>query len=217
MDSDSGVGELLLEARGLVKSYAGKRVVDGAHLTLYAGECLWLRGPNGSGKTTLLGMLSGRIRPDAGSASIGGVPIRGAGSGAGVVGHEPMLHPGLTVRENIEFFCAILGSTQAQRETSSLLTELGLNQQADTELRLLSRGQQQRAGLARALAGDPPVLLLDEPFTGLDDPSRDLLIGSLRRLLERGKGMILTSHETDVAQAISTGQRRIESGQVVTV
>jgi len=122
----------------------------------------------------------------------------------GVVGHEPMLHTGLTVRENIEWFAAMAGDPNPVQRTKTLLSRFRLNSQADMEVRTLSRGQQQRAGLARALVADPPLLLLDEPFTGLDEPARESLAAELIALRAAGKSVILTTHETALGLRCAT-------------
>lgn len=198
----------LLVADGIGHDFGTVTVLDGVSFTLGRGDCLLLLGQNGAGKTTLLGILSGKMRPTRGSVTLNGIRVAPGSPRTheltGVVGHEPMLHTGLTVRENLAWFAAMVGDPSPEARTDALLKRFRLGSHADAEVRTLSRGQQQRAGLARAMVSDPALLLLDEPFTGLDEPARDSLAADLRNLRAAGTSVILTTHETAVGLASAT-------------
>src|SRR5207249_2234710 len=159
----------MLSAEGLRHAFGtgGGRVValDNVSFSLEAGQTLAIFGPNGAGKTTLLKVLAGLIRPDAGRATVAG------GRGAiGWIGHQSHLYGHLTVRENLLFWAALYAVPAATRATraDATLRQLGIADRAEQAVWSLSRGLARRAAIAKALIHEPRVLLLDEPFTGLD-------------------------------------------------
>ncbi len=192
----AGVAHEFGSARGAV------RALDRVDLTIEAGEFVSLAGPSGCGKTTLLKILAGFIAPSEGEARVGDQLVSGPDPDRGVVFQQANLFPWLSVRANVEFGPKMAGTPKAERrETSDRLLELvGLADFADHRPYELSGGMQQRAQIARVLATDPALLLMDEPFGALDALTRERLQGELRRLwLETGKTILFITHSVDEA------------------
>ena len=218
----------LLEAAGLTRSFGTRRAVDQVSLTIAAGECLALFGPNGAGKTTLLRLLAGLLRPTSGTARVDGVALPGGAAGraaVGLISHQTMLYPALTALENVQFAARLHGVPNASAAARAALGRLAIADRADTPVRALSRGMQQRVTVARALVHSPRILLLDEPFTGLDDAGASTLAETLAALAREGAALLLVTHDvreglslaTHVAVmrrgAIALNERRIASGE----
>jgi heme exporter protein A len=189
---------LLLEARGLRRSFGRMQVLRDIDLTLAPGEALAVAGPNGAGKTTLLRLLAGLMRPTAGEIRVLGRPLtRGDGQvrrALGLVSHQSLLYDDLTLRENLEFAARLYGLERPGESAAAALEAAGLAARADESPRRLSRGLTQRAAIARALLHRPRVLLLDEPFTALDAASADRLREELGRRLADGLGLVIVTH-----------------------
>jgi lipooligosaccharide transport system ATP-binding protein len=198
-----------LEARGLVKSYGDKRVVDGLDLTLSAGSVLGLLGPNGAGKTTTLRMLYGFLEPDAGSIHYGGRSFREHRSESkraiGVCTQEDTLDHDFSVRQNLEVYATYFrpGVENLARRVSELLERFDLVPFADHRVEALSGGYRQRLMLARALIHSPRVLFLDEPTTGLDPRARIDAWKLVDAVRSEGIAVILTTHYMDEAERLS--------------
>src|SRR6266550_4987881 len=206
----------MLSAEGLRHAFGsgrgegggGGRVValDDVTFTLQAGQTLAIFGPNGAGKTTLLKVLAGLIRPDAGRATVAG------GRGAiGWIGHQSHLYAHLTVRENLLFWAALYRVPAASRahRAAEVMQRLGIAEHARRPVRALSRGLAQRAAIARALIHEPRVLLLDEPFTGLDLAAAAefrALLSQLRGGVAPGGGrvVVLATHNVDEGVELAT-------------
>jgi lipooligosaccharide transport system ATP-binding protein len=212
------VGAVILEARGIRKSYAGREVVAGIDLELARGECYGLLGPNGAGKTTTLRMLLGLTHPDAGEITLLGHPVpKAAREGrirVGVVPQIDNLDPDFTVRENLVVYGRYFGLAEAQmRERLPRLLEFAaLEARADSRIQELSGGMKRRLVLARALVNDPELVFLDEPTTGLDPQARHLLWEKLRTLLRQGKTILLTTHFMDEAERLCDRLKIIDHG-----
>lgn len=194
------VGSAGIEADGLARAFGDVLAVSGVTFAAPAGAITALIGPNGSGKTTLLLMLAGLLRPDAGTALIAGHDVVAHNTDVrGRVGWMPDTFgtwDALTCREILVAFAQAYGLTAATgaRRAEELLERLHLTEFADRPARVLSRGQRQRLGLARALIHDPEVLLLDEPASGLDPRSRIELRDLLRDLAREGRTILVSSH-----------------------
>ncbi len=188
----------LLEARGLGRSFGRRRVLRDIDLALAPGEALAVAGPNGAGKTTLLRLLAGLMRPTSGEVRVLGHPLaRGEGEvrrALGLVSHQSLLYDDLTLLENLMFAATLYGLERPREASLAALEAAGLANRADESPRRLSRGLTQRAAIARALLHQPRVLLLDEPFTGLDAASAERLREELRRRLAEGLGVVIVTH-----------------------
>ncbi|MEX1257497.1 MAG: ABC transporter ATP-binding protein [Gemmatimonadota bacterium] len=197
----------VLEAQGLARSYGPIRAVDDISFSLGEGELLTLLGPNGAGKTTLLGMLGGALRPQAGEIRFRGEP-RNLGETAwrreiGVLSHRTFLYGPLSARENLDFYGRLYGLPGLAERVDVRLEEVGLAPHRDRRVRDFSRGMRQRLALARTLLHDPSLVLLDEPFTGLDVHASALLREVLSRLKDGRRTVVLVTHSLSDGLALA--------------
>ncbi len=187
-----------LEAEGLVRTFGGLRAVDGVSFRLAPGELLTVLGPNGAGKTTLLRMLAGTLRPTAGNVRVSGEPAdiaeREWRSRVGVVSHQSLLYGQLSAEENLRFYGRLFGLKDLRDRIHERLASVGLSDRATTPVRDLSRGLKQRVALARALLHDPEVVLLDEPYAGLDAHAAAVLRDQLASLKNGSRTVVLVTH-----------------------
>ena len=187
-----------LEAIGLVRTFGGLRAVDGVSFQLQPGELLTVFGPNGAGKTTLLRMLGGVMKPTSGHVLVAGAPADRTGREwrhrVGVVSHQSLLYGQLTTEENLRFYGRLFGLTDLETRIPERLASLGLSDRARTPVRDLSRGLKQRVALTRALLHDPEVVLLDEPYTGLDPHASAVLREQLASLKDGRRTVVLVTH-----------------------
>ena len=191
-----------LSTESLAKEYTQRRVVDGVTIHVNPGEIVGLLGPNGAGKTTTFNIVVGIVRPDEGEVLFEGEEITDlpmherARAGIGYLTQEPSVFRKLTVRENI---LAILetcdiGTAERQLRLKSLLDELDLSSLSDSKAYQLSGGEKRRLEITRALVTNPKLLLLDEPFAGIDPIAVYEVQKIVRRLKERGLGILITDH-----------------------
>jgi heme exporter protein A len=200
------VGQPQVEVADLTRTFGSRRALDRVSFQLRAGGCLAIFGPNGAGKTTLLRLLAGLLRPSSGVARIGGTALPGGAevrAKVGLISHQSMLYGVLTARENVRFAARIFGVRDASAAADRALSRLGLADRADTPVRLLSRGMQQRVSIARAMVHDPRVLLADEPYSGLDAPGAAALTTLLGELRANGAAMVVVTH--NVAEGLALG------------
>ena len=193
-------GSPAIRCRGLVKHYGDVRAVDGLDLEIRAGECFGLLGPNGAGKTTTIEILEGLTRPDSGDVEIlgrrWGTHERELRARLGVSLQETRFSDKLTVFEVLDLFRSLY---PRGRDPEKLLADLSLEEKRDARVGKLSGGQRQRLAVACALAGDPEILFLDEPTTGLDPQSRLQLWEKFEGLRAAGRTVLLTTHYSDEA------------------
>lgn len=215
--------EPLLATDKLVKEYRHRRVVNGVSLTVAPGEIVGLLGPNGAGKTTTFNMVVGVVRPDDGSVKfqqrdITRLPMhRRARLGIGYLTQEPSIFRKLTVEQNI---LAILETCRMKRQERSirlkyLLEELDLERLAKSKAYTLSGGEKRRLEITRALVTSPKLMLLDEPFSGIDPIAVYEVQKIVRRLKERGLGILITDHNVRETLKLVDRAYLIHRGEVV--
>ncbi len=212
-----------LSTESLAKEYDQRRVVDGVSITVHPGEIVGLLGPNGAGKTTTFNMVVGIVRPDEGEVlfeqeAITACPMHErARAGIGYLTQEPSVFRKLTVRENI---LAILetcdiGTAEQQLRLRSLLDELDLSGLAESKAYQLSGGEKRRLEITRALVTNPKLLLLDEPFAGIDPIAVYEVQKIVRRLKERGLGVLITDHNVRETLKLVDRAYLIHQGRVL--
>ncbi len=194
-------------ARGLEKRFGAAVALRPLDLEVAAGELVVVLGPNGAGKTTLLRMLAGLSRPSAGHLEVGadgsGGDRRARRRGVGLVAHASLLYPALTARENLVLAGRLFGVPDAEGRADALLAEAELEACASQRAGALSRGLAQRVAIARALVHDPPILLLDEPFSGLDPRAAEALEARLAGLHRAGRTIVASTHDLERAASLA--------------
>src|SRR5205085_6067356 len=203
----------------LVKRYPDVVAVDGIDLEVRMGECFGLLGPNGAGKTTTVEIFEGLTKPDGGTVEVlgsrwGAGHDRALRNRFGVQLQETLLSEKLTVAETIQLFRSFY--TQG-RDVDSIIRLVELDEKRDARVGKLSGGQKQRLAIACALTGDPDLLFLDEPTTGLDPQSRRQLWGLLQRFRADGGTILLTTHYMDEAEILCDRVAIVDEGRVITV
>ncbi len=206
-----------LEGRGLSCAYGPTDALQDVNLVVGEGV-LAVFGPNGAGKSTLLRLLAGERRPDRGSVLLDGVPVSAHDAGwrrrIGLVGHRSGLYGKLTVSENLKFFASLDGAAESGR-VAAALAAVGASALASRRAEALSRGERQRAALARALVHDPEVLFLDEPFTGLDAAAASALEEVLSERGRRGRIIVLVTHDVVRGKALANRVAVLSRGRKV--
>ncbi len=186
-------------------------------LELAKGVSLALLGPNGAGKSTLLRLIAGLARPTSGSLDIDGVSAHKGAARAkvGYIGHASHLYPDLTARENLIFAAKLHGVGDPAARATQLLAEEGLERAADRQTRGFSRGMAQRLAIARGLIQEPEIVLLDEPFTGLDRAGRKWLGEFLLSFKARGGALVVATHSFDAGMGVADRVAILAGGRIV--
>jgi ABC-2 type transport system ATP-binding protein len=214
-------GTTLLAAEGLVKSYGGRRALDGFTLSVAAGEIVGLVGRNGAGKTTLVEVVAGLVRPEAGRVRVGGVDTlarpRVARALMGICPQETALYPAATVAEHLRLFGALAGLRKAalRKAVDEIAERMDLTGVAGQPAGLLSGGQRKRTQAATALIAERPLLLLDEPTVGADPLTRAKLLHVVADRAKAGAAVIYTTHYLPELAELQATVAVAEAGQIV--
>ena len=210
---------LELSIRELSRNFGRRRALSRVSLDCRAGEIVGLLGPNGAGKSTLLAILSTLAAPSSGAVLYGGRTAKEIGaplrSRIGVLSHDLHLYSELTALENLIFFSRLYGVADPQTVASDALRRARLDERRGDIVSGFSRGMRQRLALERALLHNPRLLLLDEPFTGLDDASTMALIERLRELRSAGCIMLVATHDLDVGEAVLDRAVILHDGRLI--
>jgi heme exporter protein A len=198
-------GESLISIQNVYKRYGRKRVLRGVDLEIGEGQVMALLGSNGAGKTTLMRIVAGLSKPDRGEVLLGGASAENAGHELrryiGLVSHKPLLYDNLSAVENLSFFARMYDIQQPDARIETVLNDVNLWTRRRDPVRTYSRGMVQRMAIARAILHDPPILLLDEPDTGLDQDSAETLHNLIRSLGAAKRAILLSTHNLDRALA----------------
>ena len=212
-----------LVAHGLKKSFGRKTVVADVSIAVRRGEAVGLLGPNGAGKTTVFTIIMGLIKPDKGEVRLDGhkitrLPLFQRGRlGIGYLPQEPSIFRGLSVRDNILAVLEQHVRSRKAREArlDELLSEFGIGHIAGSNAMALSGGERRRTEIARAVAGDPAFMLLDEPFAGVDPIAVSEVKGLVRQLTQRGIGVLITDHSVRETLSLVDRAYLIHDGRVM--
>ena len=198
------------------RHYGRRRVLSQVSFTIDAGDVLALLGANGAGKSTLLAILATSLRPSSGDVHYdrrtAGERGPGLRSRIGLLAHDLYLYPELSARENLTFFAKLYALDGIDHLVTTALERAGLTRRADESVGTFSRGMRQRLALERALLHDPDLVLLDEPFTGLDQRSSDTLLARLGELRRAGRMVVVATHDLDMAGQISSRTLLLKNG-----
>jgi heme ABC exporter ATP-binding subunit CcmA len=203
-----------------VKAYGILPVLRQVNFSVARGEFVALLGPNGSGKSTLLRMLSGLSKPTAGIIRIGGWELPGEAYAVraqiGMVSHKPLLYENLSAIENLHFFARLynLPADTLDARIKELLNQVGLGKRGQDLVRAFSRGMQQRLSIARALLHNPDILMLDEPYTGLDQDASAILDGLLQTAYSGGRTILMSTHDLGRAATLAGRAVIISRGSI---
>ncbi len=194
-------GSPAIKVRKLTKAFGHQAALRGVDLAVDEGEFLTLFGPNGAGKTTLIRIISSLARPTAGTVRVRGEELGKAGTSLrrhiGLISHNPLLYGDLTPNENLRFFARMYDLPDADARIDAVLEQVGLAARRRDPVRTFSRGMVQRLAIARAILHDPAIMLLDEPYTGLDLQAADMLRAVLGELAASNRTVILTTHNLE--------------------
>jgi lipopolysaccharide export system ATP-binding protein len=213
----------LLETRGLVKKYSGRVVVDEVSITIGHRSIVGLLGRNGAGKTTTFRMIMGMITPNGGHVVFEGKDItklpmyKRARLGMGYLSQEPSIFQRLTVRDNLYAILETMAITKTERirRANVLIERFGLTEVADSQGRFLSGGERRKLEIARAMVTDPSLILLDEPFSGVDPITVEDLQRDIRRLATAGVSILVTDHNVERTLEVVNRAYIIDHGKVI--
>lgn len=217
-NTTSTVPRPVVEVSGLTRSFGPRKAVAGVSFSLAAGECLALFGPNGAGKTTLLRVLAGLLKPSSGSAKVAGISLPAGAdvrSRVGLISHHTMLYEALSPRENVSFAARLYSVPDVSTRVENSLRRMSMSDRADTPVRLLSRGMQQRVSIARATVHAPRIVLADEPYSGLDESGARALTVLFQELRSAGAAIIIVTHNLAEGLSVATHAAVMQSGRFV--
>jgi len=200
------------------RHFGRRRAVSHVSLTARSGDIIGLLGPNGAGKSTLIGMLATLVTPTSGTITYGGRSARTLGgalrASIGLLAHELSLYPDLTARQNLALFAGLYGLPVDETVDRALATS-GLSDRADDVVSAFSRGMRQRLALERALLHRPRLVLMDEPFTGLDDAAVGAVRSRLQAIAADDAIVVVTTHDLDLADGLVTRVAIAHAGRLV--
>ena len=209
----------MISVPGLVKSFGEHSVLQGIDLELGNGECLALVGPNGAGKTTLFRILATLSTPTMGSVCIAGIDLADGATAIrrsiGFLSHQPLVYDGLSSEENRGFYGRMYDVANLNERIPLLLRQVGLERFRHDTVGTSSRGMKQRLAIARAFLHNPPVLLLDQPYTGLDQQGARMLDTVLRDVGLGSRTVLLTTHDLGRGLSISQRVALLVNGKIV--
>ncbi|MFM7203366.1 MAG: heme ABC exporter ATP-binding protein CcmA [Myxococcota bacterium] len=210
---------MALEVRDLRKRYGHQLALRGLNLTVQQGEFIALFGPNGAGKTTFIRILAQLLRPTSGEVRLMGVPLAELGPETrrqlGVISHQTFLYPNLTGRENLFFYGQLFDVPQLEARVEEVLAAVELSSRADGLVATFSKGMAQRLAIARAILHRPRLILLDEPYTGLDQHASALLTSLLRGLKDGERTFLMTTHHLEQGLELASRVCIQAGGQLV--
>jgi ABC-type multidrug transport system ATPase subunit len=202
----------------VTRHFERRRAVSRVSFSARRGELVGLLGPNGAGKSTLMGMVATLVSPSSGEVRYGERSARSYGPALrariGVLAHELHLYPELSARQNLVFFASLYGVGAGGR-VEAALQSAGLSDRADDDVSGYSRGMRQRLALERALLHGPRLVLLDEPFTGLDDRAVGIVTDRLKRIASDGAIVVLATHDLDLAEGLVTRVILLRDGRLI--
>lgn len=208
----------LIVAHNVHKRYGRKRILSGVELAVSQGQVMALLGANGAGKSTLMRIISGLAKPDRGEVLLGGVSTRKAGHEIrryiGLVAHAPLLYDNLSAWDNLMFYARLYDIQQPALRVEAVLRAVELWPRRHDAVRTYSRGMTQRLAIGRAILHDPPVLLLDEPDTGLDPASAETLARLIRTLGASNRAILLTTHNLERAVSWADAVTLLADGKI---
>ena len=217
-NSDMTSCSFAIETAGLAKSFSSHAALRGIDLKVAGGNTLAILGPNGAGKTTLIKILATIMRPTSGNVLIDGLTLKDDAekirSRIGLVAHQSYLYGNLSAYENLEFYSRMYGVLHYKERIGAVLEMVGMTSRRHDRLSTLSRGMQQRLALARALLHNPPILLMDEPETGLDQQALGVMWDILRQTEVQRRTIVFTSHSFERALAVCDELIILERGRV---
>jgi heme exporter protein A len=213
------VSEPLITVEKIDKTFGARWALRGVTFTIQQGEIVALVGPNGAGKTTLLRIIGTLSRANAGQIHIGKIPTathaNAARSAIGFVGHQTFMYDDLTAWENLNFYARLYDLPNINQRVHQVAARVGIENRLNDVTRTLSRGLQQRLTIARMLLHEPAVLLLDEPYTGLDKVAADLLDQILAEAKSEGRATLFSTHDLERGLAICDRAIIMKAGRVV--
>ncbi len=211
--------EFDIQADQLKKSYGNFDALRGVDLVVGKGEFYTLFGPNGAGKTTLIKLLATLTDPTSGNLSVFGFDakkdVQKIRSNLGVISHDPYLYETLTAFENIKFFGELYGLTDIDNRAYTVIKQVGLESRTHDLVRTFSRGMKQRLTVARAIVHEPRILLLDEPYTGLDQHGAQIFGDMLSELKNQNCTILMTTHNIDEGLGLSDRVGILAKGKIV--
>lgn len=208
-----------IAVNGLTKAFGSNYALRGINFNVKKGDFLTIFGPNGAGKTTLIRILSTITKASSGDVSIGGFSLakepEKVRSQIGVIAHQTFLYEDLTAEENLRFYGKLYDVRDLNVKIENTISEVGLELRRKDRVRTFSRGMQQRLSIARAMLHDPSLLLLDEPYTGLDQHASEMLSGWLKRLSSSERTTLMVTHDLERGLDMADRVAILSSGRLV--